>query len=239
MGIREALAEVEEKIVFNKEKHTYKYEDKTLTSVTSILKPYFPFDAETVAAGLSESTNPKYAGKSVKEIMQMWTDKADAGTDVHAMCEAYLKGEFFTIENEIMQSAYNYLSKFHFEDVICEAKVAAPEWGIAGTIDALVKIKGKWYIYDWKTDSAIRMKGFKKKGDDGLCSGVLTGFENCNHTKFSFQLGIYRLILETFYDIPISGMVVVHFEPSRASEYVLPYHLEYIGLVLSQAQVSK
>jgi hypothetical protein len=55
--------------IVEKERHTYKYEEKPLVSVTTILKPYFPFNAEAVAADLSESSNPKYSGKTVGEII--------------------------------------------------------------------------------------------------------------------------------------------------------------------------
>jgi ATP-dependent exoDNAse (exonuclease V) beta subunit len=95
-------------------------------------------------------------------------------------------------------------------------------------VDLLVRRGDAWYIYDWKTDEAIRTEGFKGQ----TCTGVLTGMPNCNYTKFAMQLGIYKLVLEQIYDIPIAGLVIVHVTPEKCIEYNLPYYVEEIGMIV-------
>lgn len=214
-------------IAFEEEAHIYKYKNVEFTSVTTVLKNYFPFDSLKVATELSKNPrNKKYFGLNPKDIIKSWFAKADFGTACHKFAEDYLNGEFVSIQNQREQTIFKYLQRLDFEEVLTEVKVCAPEWKIAGTIDCLIKIKGKWYIYDWKTDSGIYKTGFEK------CTGVLASFDNCNYNKFSFQLGIYKLILEHVYDIDIAGIKVVHFNDNKTEEYNLPYHTEYIGLVI-------
>lgn len=235
-------------LVFTEKGHKYTYNGKQFISPSTILKDCFPFNGPVVAQYLKDIGIPSYQ-KSISEILKEWSQGAIRGTKTHKFVEDYLNGEFVSIESDHERVAFNYIQKQNFEDVICEVVIAHPGWGISGTVDALVRKNGKWYIYDWKTDSKIRTEGFKRYKldgskelkkeppiDNGKAKGVLFEFENCNLNKFAFQLGIYKLILETFYDIPIHGMVVVHFSDSKATEYVLPFHKEYIGLLINQAR---
>ena len=229
-GIDKSLALIGDDLTFDEPTHTYEYKGVVFTSTTTVLKDYFPFDADGVAEKCSKGRNPLYAGKTVEEIKDMWMAKAQFGTDVHQVCEDYLNGLFVEIQNDREMKAFNYLQRFKFEKALPEVRIAAPEWGISGMIDCLVKINGRYWIYDWKTDRSIAKKAFTK-GD--FCSGVLHGFDNCNFNKFTFQLGIYRFILENVYDIPIAGCVVVHFpEHGVAKEYTLPYHPDYVEMII-------
>jgi len=235
MSIDKTIALKGDRLHFDEPSHTYTYTypngtEEVMTSGTQVLKQYFPFDSDGVALKCSKGRNPKYAGKSVKEIQDMWMSKAQFGTDVHQLCEDYLNGEFISIENDRQIKAFNYLQKMKFQDVRNEVKIVAPAWGISGMIDCLVKIDNKWYIWDWKTDRSIAKTAFNA-GDK--CTGVLSAFDNCNYNKFCFQLGLYRFILDQFYDIDIHGIKVVHFpEHGVTKEYDLPYHIEYIGLLV-------
>jgi hypothetical protein len=229
-GIRDTLND--DRLQFDEPSHTYTWEgEECLTSVTTLLKGFFPFDADAVATDLGKrSRNPKYKGKSKEEILQLWDDKRELGSRVHLFIENYLKGEFVEITCPREQGIYNWLQRFNYEDAIPEQIICHPHWGVAGMIDALIKIKGKWYIYDWKTDARIDTQGFKGE----MCTGELCMFPKCNFTKYQFQLSIYNLLLSTSrYDIDIAGLKVVHIsEEGICKEYTVPYLPDWAGVVV-------
>lgn len=221
----------EDGLTFVDESHTYTYAGKELMSVTTFLKDYFSFESEEVAAKLALSKWGRYKDIDCpKEILQMWQDKADLGTSVHKFAEDYLNGEFVSIECPEMVAIYKYLQKLDYDEVICEQRIFDETLGLAGTVDLLIKIKGRWYIYDFKTDREIRQEGYKGE----MCPGILCGFPKCNFTKYCFQLGIYNYILETKYDVPIYGRKILHVTADRVIEYGIPYHSDYIQALIQK-----
>lgn len=223
------------RLEFDEPSHTYTYthpnnEKQIMTSATTLLKQYFPFDAERIKKELSESSHPIYGGLTPDEIQELWTAKADLGTDTHLFGEEYLNGDFVSIDTDRKMRMFGYMQKMKFEEVITEFRVVAPAWGISGMVDCLVRKKDGWHMYDWKTDKAIRKKAYDK---NDKCTGVLADFDNCNFNKFTFQLGLYTLILDLFYDIQIKSMTIVHIpEVGPVREYPLPYLPEWVGMVV-------
>lgn len=242
-NIRKSLELHGKDLLFLEEPHEYWNEGVLMKSATTLLKNFFPFPREAAADAALAGRNPRYKDCTTREeVWELWEQKAQLGTDLHQMCEDYLNGEFITIDTPQQMVAFNYLRKKKFEDVITEVKVVAKEWGVAGMVDALVKIDGKWWLYDWKTDKRVDMENsdrkFKKNMEEHefYCPGILYGFDNCNYNKYTFQLGIYRMILETVYDIDIAGAVVVHFDEAKmkAVEYPLQYHADYVAMILKK-----
>jgi ATP-dependent exoDNAse (exonuclease V) beta subunit len=235
-GVEKTLDMFGKHLEFEEESHTYTYQGEEMTSVTTLLKEYFPFDEEAAAQGCLDRGLPPYDKcGTTQDVKDIWEAKAQFGTDVHQLCEDYLNGKFVSMTNDRERRAFNYVSKLKFEKALPEVRVVAPEWGISGMVDLLIRRDGKYYIMDWKTDKAIRKKGW----NDAKCAGVLAEFDNCNFNKFAFQLGIYKVILEHVYDIQIHGLMVVHFSEHRTTEYPLPFHKEYIGLVIKKFIESK
>lgn len=222
------------RLEFDEPSHKYHYTHPSglreqMVSATTLLKDYFPFDGDRIKKELSESGHPIYGGLTPDEIQALWTAKADLGTDTHLFCEEYLNGDFVSINSNRKMRAFNYMQKMRFEEVITEFRVVAPAWGISGMVDCLVRKKDGWHMYDWKTDKAIRKKSFGKE----KCAGILADFDNCNFNKFTFQLGLYTLILDLFYDIQIKSMTIVHIpETGPVKEYTLPYYPEWVGMVV-------
>jgi hypothetical protein len=220
--VRKKLADMEQDITFTEATHRYTYKDKVFKSVTTVLKDYFPFDAFGVATKLSKmKSHPLYGGKTPQQILDMWGAKRDYGTARHLFAEKYIQGDHVAIKDPVDIVTKRFIDEMEFDDVIAEPIVCAPDWGLCGMIDALVCKKGKWYIYDWKTDKEIRKSAFVG-GENPQCPGLLSDFDNCNFNKYTFQLGVYKLILETFYDISIEGLAVVHLNEFGATEYEVP-----------------
>lgn len=226
--MKAAIAKFNEHIDYDDPTHVYKYKGVQFTSITTLLKQFFPFDAEAVALKCSKGKNPSYAGKEVQEILDMWSSKARFGTDLHVMCENYFNGDPYEITNDREQRAYDYIKDVEYEEIIMESLIVSPEHQLAGSPDVLIKQDGKWYIWDWKTDKKVETRGFKGE----TCPGILSDFPKCNHTKYTFQLGIYRYILEEVYGIKIHGMKVVHFDTNKTVEYDLKYYKDYIEEIL-------
>lgn len=235
-GIRKTIALYGDDLLFDEGPHIYTYKGEEMTSATTLLKDFFPFDREKIADVCLNGRNPKYKDCETRDdVWAIWEAKAQFGTDVHNVCEDYLNNKFVTLDNDRQIRAFNYVSKMKFEDVLPEVQIVAPEWGISGMIDCLIKIDGKWWIYDWKTDARIMEKSYNGE----KCTGFLSDFDNCNINKFSFQLGLYKMILETFYDVQIAGLKVVHFDENATKEYPLKYHKEYIGLIVKKFMEKK
>lgn len=55
-----------------------------------------------------------------------------------------------------------------------------------------------------------------------LFSPPLDHLDNCDGVKYSLQLNLYKYILETYYNIPISNMTVATFHPLLDQYYMLP-----------------
>jgi hypothetical protein len=257
-GLRKTIEEQNEGLEFDPMTHTYWYNGEKMTSVTSVLKKFFPFDANYVAnAQLFERNSdgtfvtdekgqyqrkkwvsPKYEDcEHAGHVMDKWGEKRDYGTDRHKFVEDYLMGEFVTFDDPAEVGMFRFLQKFCPDDVLCEVMVAAPQWKLAGTIDVLYKQNGHMHIADTKTDTRISKEAFKDPIlGKAKCPAPLSMLDNCNYNKYMFQLGIYALILLENYDIMIKSITVWHVEPDGTMR---PYPIvindtirELIGLVI-------
>lgn len=128
--------------------------------------------------------------------------------------------------------------------------------GLAGSIDILFKSRGplpndpnrsypaeglgyefpsfeekeeRYYIFDWKRSKEMKTKyagrGTKK---DRMCSIKGSKLENCDYSKYSLQLNVYRRLIEAKYGIRVAGMVLVSIHPKHKDfqSYTVPF-LDY------------
>lgn len=150
---------------------------------------------------------------------------ADIGTITHKNIELYLKGlstKFIPDEEksyEINLKAetafnsfllyYNMLIKngHKVEILYSEMELICPYF--AGTCDAILRIDGKIYVYDWKTS---------------------------NHLSYNYilQLSAYCYILSNYYWIDINGICIVRFDKNKIDyeelllRFDIPEQLDYI-----------
>ena len=230
-GLKKTLNLVGKDLTFTEADHIYKYKGVQMVSTTTLLKPFFPFDAAGTAQKCSVGRNPKYMGKTVDEILQMWTDKADLGTRVHLFAENYINGEFVNITDKYESAVLNYINRMKFDHVLTEVQICHPTWKIAGMIDLLLIKDGLVHIFDWKTNSSVSTTGFRGR----RCTGELCLLDDCTLAKFKMQLSIYKLILESeFYDIDIAGLKVVHIkENGTTAEMTIVPEMDWAALVVN------
>ena len=212
--------------MFDVNTHSYSYsrngKTKILESVTSVVNKCFtPFDADKVISKLLLNKNGFYAGMGREEIKDKWSRMGKLarreGTALHDKIEKFLGEEEVEISLDdvamtqfLSWDEYNNLQPVSLEDRVYDEVI-----GIGGTIDALFQDpEGKYILVDWK-----RCKKLKNRNRwDKSISPFLPNLEDCNVSKYTLQLNIYRYIIEKNYDIKISEMRIVNFHPEQ-SEY--------------------
>lgn len=167
-----------------------------------------------------------------KEIAKSWAangkDKADYGTAVHYLVELYLN-------DEMPESAPDDENKTQEFQQFLEWKQTHPTWipyrtewsifhedhGIAGQIDSvwLDQETGLYHMVDWKIVETLSQK--HDYGEKGF--PPFQDLPNTNLYHYTIQQNLYKYILETKYDFPISSMRLLQLHPTidRAVEYPL------------------
>ena len=71
----------------------------------------------------------------------------------------------------------------------------------------------RYWIFDWKRAKEIKTNFKFKNNKEKYIKLEGSRLENCDYSKYSLQLNIYRYILEKNYGIKIAGMVLVDIHP--------------------------
>jgi hypothetical protein len=206
-----------EEIVFNPDYHSYTYHGAKLRSVTAALKEFQPaFDKPTVAKRVAEKS-----GKTVTEVLADWEARGKValvnGNRVHKHIEETLNGKIpagvdpFLIFNERLpeMTAFDRLWEGMQQIVrplYVEWVVGDFEWGLGGTVDALVvnEQTGLFHIWDWKTG---------KFDTSNAWENLLPPFQNydaCKLNVYSLQTSLYRLIIERNTGLSLGDSYIIH-----------------------------
>jgi hypothetical protein len=215
-------------ITFDEPTHTYSINgsSKGIISVTKFLGSFHgKFDADKILQGMRrkgiEPDSP-YFGKTDAEIKKQWNENgaqaSSAGTALHLTIEEYLEGQPITNRSVLESVEWTYFLKFWsqhettLEPYRMEWSVYIEELGLAGQIDAVFRRKsdGAFFIYDWK-----RAKDIKYENPYQSCFDPITHLPDTNYWHYTLQLNVYRYILETYYNMPISGMYLVVLHPDN------------------------
>jgi len=166
--------------------------------ISQFKKPFDPNISKYVA---------KSRGVSQDEILNEWKELADegkrVGTVVHKWIEDYYSGLNPSLPAGDETSLHRIdMFKKIYEDrlhkltaIEQELRVFSREWGIAGTVDIIFELGGKYYVGDWKTNKDFKDDDHPK----GRRQKLLYPFEHLwdnNLTGYSLQISTYRLILE-------------------------------------------
>lgn len=184
---------------FEEERHLYWYGDRKLVGASSWLKKFKPpFDAEGIAAKVAKKRKV-----TPEAIRAEWDAARDEGSRlgnlVHDAIEATLRGEIPHLEDPEAQSRY-YLFRRLLDTRLagatfpaCELRVFSLRYGIAGTLDTLVKlVNGKLYVGDWKSNKRFRI------GQEGY-GPLLHPFDHLIENEgnsYAIQVALYRIMLE-------------------------------------------
>ena len=217
----------ENDISLDQENHRYiltENPDFEFESVTQFIHHFFEkFDQENVARKLI-NTHPKYAGKTVEQVIKKWNKGAIKGTIVHNELEAFIKEGIFP-EHQMSIVGANWLNekkKNKSNKFFSEVIVYSKQLGIAGTIDLLVynEEQNMYHLVDWKTNKKIEKSSFNDK------KGILQSsnhIDDCNFMHYSLQLSFYRYILERFYGLEVGSQTLIHLKDDSFDIHSIDY----------------
>ncbi len=214
----------DENIVFDEKPHIYYINgsSENILSVTTFVHEFFPsFDADAIIDKMMASRNwenSKYFGMSKEQIIESWEDNknyaARKGTILHKDIELFFNDE--KVANESKE--FEYFLKFaeeheHLKPFRTEWEVYDEDLLLAGCIDmCFLDEDGEIVIYDWKRSKDIKeINSF----ENGLFP--ISNFPHANYWHYSFQLNIYKAILEKRYGLRVKEMNLLWLHPKNDS----------------------
>ena len=214
-------------IVFNEASHTYadarnQTGTADYTSVTTLIEKFFPFfDEEAyIEHFMAES------GKSREEVVRKMLEPSERGTFMHQQIEYFLKGR----PHEEDFKEFQLFRKFHEEQILkrrlefydAEKIVTLPQYGIAGTVDALFrKPDGAFVMVDWKRSKNLIIDGYPKKYGTGRGLSILSHLDNSSYYHYELQQSFYKYILENEYGMKVSSMILCVLHPEYDRYYTI------------------
>lgn len=214
-------------IVFSEATHTYADARNTTgsadyTSVTTLIEKFFPlFDEEAYIEKFM-----KESGKSREEVIRKMLEPSERGTFMHQQIEYFLKGK----PHEEDFKEFRLFRKFHEEQILrrglafhdAEMIVTIPQYGIAGTVDALFrKPDGNFVMVDWKRSKNLIIDGYPKKYGPGRGLSILAHLDNSSYYHYELQQSFYKYILETEYGMKVSSMILCVLHPDYDRYYTI------------------
>jgi hypothetical protein len=236
-------------IVFSEDTHTYadarnQTGTADYTSVTTLIEKFFPFfDEEAyIQKFMAES------GKSREEVIKKMLEPSERGTFMHQQIEYFLKGK----PHEEDFKEFQMFRKFHEEQILrrgltfydAERIVTLPQYGIAGTVDALFrKPDGSFVMVDWKRSKNLIIDGYPKKYGTGRGLSILSHLDNSSYYHYELQQSFYKYILETEYGMKVSSMILCVLHPDYDRYYTIKlgeYRIREVEeMVAAQVAVSR
>jgi len=212
-------------IVFFEGPHIYEIRGLAAAlSVTGLCGAPFPhkFDKHEAIANMKPTTRAdRYPDMTDSEIFEAWeTNRNEAsrlGTKMHAAIEVFWNTHKVSKDPEIAPEMGQFLQFYHAEMVArnivpyrTEPTVFAdglptpvpgkPELGmLPGSVDFLgVDDKGVFWVLDWKRTNKLTTEGYNRFG-----TPPFEELADCNVSKYSLQLHLYRQIFQLHYGIAI------------------------------------
>ncbi len=224
-------------ITFIQDGHKYIHDEsgKELQSSTQFISEFFEkFDTERWSNHIALRD-----GLTVKQVLDMWEKKSIASREfgklVHSYAESLIRKTKSPIPSTKTERTYfNAVNDFMRDEehdfIEAEKVIGSPIYCIGGQIDALSKTDKGIFLIDWKTNRSIDMTGFR----DRRCSEPISHLQDCNFSKYSLQLSLYRYIMEIEYGQKIAGQILVHLTPDgRYEKYEIDYLKDEIVSMLA------
>lgn len=200
-----------------------------------------PFDSKTISKFVARKQN-KSQQQVLDEWAATAKEGTDLGSMVHEWIEDYYNGknppmpESLTTEEDqffadlgigdsidIAERARDRINKFlqlHEERLHKldakeqEFRIFSRKWGIAGTLDILFHLNGKFYVGDWKTNKKFTTDDHP----DGRRQKMLYPFDDLwdnSLNGYSLQISTYRLMLQEEAGFETDGGFLVWLGPDE------------------------
>lgn len=258
-------------IKFEEEGHKYTNvdpnDDFQWVSVTRLIGQFKEkFDAPKVAERCSKGKNPKYAGKPVEEILEMWDRENKRSTDLGSWYHNQRESDMLQfktltrdgIELPIIKPDVDQGKKFAQSQkldagVYPELLVYLKSASICGQADRVEIVNNTVNVYDFKTNKEIKRRGYEFwDGTRKMMLGPVKHLEDCEFNHYALQLSIYMyVILKHNYNYNPGKIQIQHvtFEVERMDENGFPIYaldaggepiienIEYIDLPYLKTEV--
>lgn len=177
--------------------------------------------------------NRPEAEEIIKDSWVINRDEASKdGTALHLQIELYIKygtlPEQETIEFRYFMDYHTKMLKLGYIPFQSEQMVYDVDLQLAGCVDMMYIKDGLIFLVDWKRSKEIVESSTKK------CFGLLSEYDACNKIKYSFQLNIYRELLEMHYGLKIARMAIVVFHPNNPSYREIEVDLHQMRPIVKQ-----
>jgi len=226
-------------IKFDEPTHIYRVGDKEYKSTTTLLAEYMRgFDVEAQSLKYSEKHD-----LGQEEVKKDWAKKkfigGTKGSAVHLVAENYFKNketpypDSISILDDDTKAKYEKeveLFKMFYNDykdilvpVSLELVVYDEDYGLAGMVDCLFfnRETEELEIWDYKTNKNMREANYFDK-EDGKMLAPLQEFDECEMNKFSFQLEIYKNIIEKNTNLKLGQSTLIWLNNKNDSYKILP-----------------
>ena len=230
---------IDNKISFDEENHIYYFNGKQIRhSCTQVVERYFDkFDPDLAISKMrngprwprKEYMNYNGTEMTDEEIKGKWDAiglfARNKGTWMHYNIELLLNNA--TPNRKMREMAL--FESFYNNVIIGEAiqpwrtewRIVAPDLNIAGSIDFVGKnIDGTYTIIDWKRskDLANNMNSNFRRS----AKKPISHLDDCDGSKYSIQLNMYRYILQRYYGLKVSGMLLASFHENSSEPFYAP-----------------
>ena len=173
------------------------------------------------------------------EIVESWSspEARNKGTEAHLTIENFYNGEV-VYETPELQEMFKF-ARIEMKDVEAygtEVEIYAPDEDVAGSIDFVGKRSdGTFVIYDWKRSEKLATtcrSMFNKK-----MKYPFAHIDDCDIARYTFQLSIYKYILEKYYSMNISDLCLVNVFPETNFYTYVPYLQQEVEYLMSQRRI--
>jgi len=223
-------------IKFDEGPHIYHIDgDSNFTSVTTWNHSHFnKFNSDKIIDKMMKNKEKwkknKYYGMTKYEIKKLWRENgknaAEMGTKMHYDIECFYNG----LEVDNQSTEYKYFLNFYkqhmdLEPYRTEWMIYNKELKLAGSIDMIFKNKdGGLEIYDWKRCKEIR----KDNSWDQAKTECINHLPDSNFWHYSLQLNTYKALLESKYDVKVTGMYLVCLHPDNKNSSYLKFKVPHL-----------
>jgi len=221
-------------IKFEEESHTYFWkEEKMAKSVTKLVEEYFEkFDPDVAIEKMKNGRNwprKEYMTKagtpwSDQSIKASWENGGinarNRGTWMHYNIERMLNGYGAVSYDKLPEM--KQFSDFYEQVITAQAiqpyrtewRIAAPDLSLAGSVDFVGKLESGYVICDWKRSKKLSEERNAPSRWSKQAKPPLQEIEDSDTSKYYLQLNVYRYILQKYYGLPISKMILASFHPA-------------------------
>lgn len=231
---------IETIIEFDEKAHKYKLNGHQFkTSVTEFVHEHFPkFIEDEVINNILKSrkmNDPTYTyfGMDKTQILDKWENNKVLGTIMHEQIEYFYNNNKTSKPNIEFTPEYKYFLNFandfpNLNAYKTELRIYSLHLDLAGSIDLLVKNDDNTYdIIDWKRSKFIDNSTTPTLYTTYAILPKLSHIMNTNYNHYSFQLNVYKYILENEYGFKIKNMKLVVCHPENKTNnyeiYKVPY----------------